>query len=89
VGRLAMIMSMPVGKLFCRSAGVMLVMSSGREVFPWAVAEGGGWPGYFSCICVIRCWRDVYAYGSVSAQAYVLMWCPTLRRASRPVAVPP
>ncbi len=89
MGRLAMIMSMPVGKFVCRSVGVMWVMSSGREVFQWAVAEGERWPGYFSCICVIRCWSDVYASGSESAQAYVLMWCPALRRASRPVAVPP
>ena len=89
VGRLAMIMSMPVGKFVCRSVGVVLVMSSGRRLFHWAVGEGGSWRGYFSCICVIRCWSDVYASGSVSAQAYVLMWCPALRRASRPVAVPP
>ena len=89
MGRLAMIMSMSVGKFVCRSVGVMWVMSSGREVFQWAVAEGGSWPGYFSCICVIRCWSDVYASGSVSSQAYVLTRCPALRRASKPVAVPP
>ena len=89
MGRLAMIMSMHVGKFVCRSVGVMWVMSSGRELFQCAVAAAGSWRGYFSLICVIRCWRDVYASGSVSAQAYVLMWCPALSRASRPVAVPP
>jgi hypothetical protein len=40
VGRLAMIMSMPVGKFVCRSAGVVWVMSSGRRLFQWAVAAG-------------------------------------------------
>ena len=63
-----------------------------HEIAPsrwWAVDEGGSWLGYFSRICVMRCWSDVYASGSVSAQAYVLMWCPAFRRASRPVAVPP
>ena len=40
MGRLAMIMSMPVGKFVCRSFGVMWAMSSGREVFQWAVADG-------------------------------------------------
>ncbi len=88
MGRLAMIMSMPVGKFVCRSECVMWVMSSGRELFQWAVAAGDSWRGYFSRICVIRCWSDVYASGSVSAQAYVLMWCPALSRAFRPVAVP-
>ncbi len=89
MGRLAIIMSMPVGKFVCRLVGVMWVMSSGRELFQWAVAAGGSWRGYFSRICVIRCWSDVYASGPVSAQAYVLMGCPALSRASRPVAVSP
>ena len=89
MGRLAIIMSMPVGKFVCRSVGVVWVMSSGRRLFHWAVDEGGSWRGYFSRICVMRCWSDVYASGSVSAQAYVLMWCHALSRASRPVAVPP
>ncbi len=84
-----MIMSMPVGNFVCRYVGVMWVMSSGKELFQWAVAAGGSWRGYFSRICVIRCWSDVYASGSVSAQAYVLMWCSALRRVSRHVAVPP
>ena len=89
MGRLAMIMSMPVGKFVCRSVGVMWVMSRGRRLFQSTVDERGSWLGYFSRICVIRCLSDVYASGSVSAQAYVLMWCPALSRASRPVAVPP
>ena len=50
-----MIMSMHVGKIVCRSDGVMWVMSSGRELFQLAVAAGGSWRGYFSCVCVIRC----------------------------------
>ncbi len=76
MGRLAIIMSMPVGIFFCRSVGVMWVMSSGKELLQWAVAAGGSWRGYFSRICAIRCWSDVYASGSMSAQAYALMWCP-------------
>ena len=89
MGRLAMIMSMLVGRFVCRSVGVVWVMSSGRRLFQCAVDEGGSWREYFSRICVMRCWSNVYASGSVSAQAYVLMWCPALSRASRPVAVPP
>ena len=89
VGRLAMIMSMPMGKFVCRYVGVVRVMSSGIRVFQWAAEERGSWRGYFSCICAIRCWSDVYASGSVFAHAYVLMRCPALSRASRPVAVPP
>ena len=34
--------------------------------------ERGSWRGYISRICVIWCWSDVYASGSVSAHAYVL-----------------
>ena len=49
-----MIMSMPVGKFVCRSCGVMWVMSSGREVFQLAVAEGGSWPGVMFAIIEIR-----------------------------------
>ncbi len=89
VGRLAMIMSMSVGKFVCRSVGVVWVMSSGRRLFHWAVDEEGSWRGYFFLNCVIRCWSAMYASRSVSAHAYVLMWCPALSRASRPVAVPP
>ena len=89
MGRLAMILSMTVGKCVCRSVSVVWVIFSGRRLFQWAVDEGGSWRGYFSRIFVSRCWSDVYASGSVSAQAYVLMWCPALSRASRPVAVPP
>ncbi len=63
MGRLAMIMSMSVGKLVFRSVGVVWVMSSGRRLFQWAVDERGSWRGYFSRICVIRCWSDVYASG--------------------------
>ena len=70
MGRLAMIMSMHVGNFVCRLVGVVWVMSSGRRLFQWAADEGGSWRGYFSRICVIRCWSDVYAFGSVSAQAY-------------------
>ncbi len=89
MGRLAIIMSMPVGRFVCRYVSVVWVMSSGRRLFQWVVDEGGSWRGYFSRICVIRCWSVVYASGSVSAQAYVLMWCPDLSRASRPVTVSP
>ena len=89
MGRLAMVMSMPVGKFVYRSVGVLWVMSSGRRLFQCAVDEGGSWQGYFSRICVIRCWSAMYASGSVSAQAYVLMRCLALSGASRPVAVPP
>jgi hypothetical protein len=89
VDRLAMIMSIPVGKFVRRSVGVVWVMSSGRRLFQWAVDEGGSWRGYFSRVCVILCWSSVYASGSVSAQVYVLMWCLVLSRASRRVVVPP
>ena len=84
-----MIMSMPVGKFVCRSVGVVWMMSNGRRLFQCAMDEEGSWRGYFSRICMIRCWSVVYASGSVSAQAYVFMWCLTLSRASKPVAVPP
>ena len=83
-----MIMSMHVGKFVCRSVGVICVTSSGSRVFQWAVEERGSWRGHISRICVIWYWSDVYASGYVSAQADVLMWCPALSRASKPVAVP-
>ncbi len=89
MGRLAMIKSIPVGNFVCRSLGVTCIVSSGSDVFHWVVAEGGSWRGYFSLICVIRCWIDVCASGYVSAHAYVLIWYPALRRTSKPVAVPP
>ena len=89
MGRLAMIMSMHVEKFVCRSVGVVWVMSTGRRLFQWAVDEGDSWRGYFSRICTIRCWSDVYASGSVSDQACVMMWYLPLSRAFRPVAVPP
>ena len=40
MGRLAMIISMPIGKFVCRYVGVVWVMSSGRRLFQWAVDEG-------------------------------------------------
>ena len=40
MGRLAMIMSMLVGKFVCRSVGVVWVMPGGRRLFQWAVDEG-------------------------------------------------
>ncbi len=33
----------------------------------WAVNERGSWRRYLSRICVIRCWNDVCASGSISA----------------------
>ena len=89
MGRLAIITSIPVGKFVCRFVGVICVVSNGSSVSHWTVEESGSWRGYFSLICLIRCWIDVCASGFVSTQAYVLMWYPPLSRASKPVAVPP
>jgi hypothetical protein len=89
VGWLAVIISMHVGKFVFRYVGVMRVISNGSRVFLWAMEERGSWRGYLSCICVIRCWSDVCAFGSVSTQEYVLMRYPSLSRASKPVAVYP
>ena len=54
MGRLAMIMSMPVGKFVCRSIGVVCVMSSGKRLFQWAVDEGG------TLVTVLRLKRPTY-----------------------------
>ncbi len=47
MGRLAIIMSIPLGKFVCRYVGVFCVVSSGSSVSQWAVEESGSYRGYF------------------------------------------
>ncbi len=45
--------------------------------------------GYCCWSCASRCFIEVCVSGFMSAHVYFWMWCPVLRRASSPAAVPP
>ena len=61
---LAMMMSMPLGKLVWSIVGVMWVMHSENRVSHLVVAVRGRWMGYLSRSWMSRHWSAVCASGS-------------------------
>ena len=84
-----MIMSIPLGKVAAMLLVLMCVGSSGSRLSHWVIDEGGSCVGYCCWSSASRCFVEVCVSGFVSAHVYFWMWCPVLRRASSPAAVPP
>ena len=68
---------------------VMSAGSSGSRLSHCVIDVRGSCVGYCCWSCASRCFVDGCVSGFVSAHVYFLMWCPVLRRASSPAAVPP
>ena len=82
-------MSNPSGKVAAMLLVLMCVGSSGSRLSHWVIDEGGSCVGYCCWSSASRYFVEVCVSGFVSAHVYFWMWCPVLRRASSPAAVPP
>ena len=82
-------MSIPAGKVAAMLVVLMCVGSSGSRLSHWVIDEGGSCVGYCCWSSASRYFVEVCVSGFVSAHVYFWMWCPVLRRAASPAAVPP
>ena len=81
-------MSIPSVKVAAMLLVVMSVGSSGSRLSHWFIDVSGSCVGYRCWSYASRCSVEVCVSRFVSAHVYFFMWCPVLRRASSPAAVP-